>query len=53
MKLAGASAAALRILSVIGIVLMLRGFADSGRIAARSVAVVAALDQSRSISPDQ
>src|SRR5882757_4668245 len=53
MQLAGAVAAMLRILCVIGIVLMLAGLRVPGRIAARSVAVVAALDQSRSISPDQ
>ncbi len=53
MRLAGGIAAALRMLCVAGIVLMLAGVRIPGRIAARSVAVVAALDQSRSIAPDQ
>src|ERR1700719_2905432 len=53
MRLAGAASAVLRMLCVVALVAMLAGLRISGRIAARSVAVVAVLDQSRSISPDQ
>lgn len=53
MRLAGATSAALRVLCVVALVAMLAGLRVPGRIAAKSVAVVAALDQSRSMSPDQ
>ncbi len=52
-RLAGAAAATLRALCVVALVAMLAGLRIPGRIAAQSVAVVAALDQSRSVSPDQ
>ncbi len=53
MRLGGAASAVLRMLCVVAIVVMLAGLRIPGRIAARRVAVVAALDESRSISPDQ
>ena len=53
MRLAGAAAATLRALCVVALVAMLAGLRIPGRIAARSVAVVAVLDESRSVSPDQ
>ena len=53
LRLAGAAAAALRALCVVALVAMLAGLRIPGRIAAQSVAVVAALDESRSVSPDQ
>ena len=52
-RLAGAAAATLRALCVVALVAMLAGLRVPGRIAAQSVAVVAALDESRSVSPDQ
>lgn len=52
-RLAGALAAALRALCVVALVAMLAGLRLPGRIAAQSVAVVVALDESRSVSPDQ
>src|SRR5271167_866501 len=52
-RLAGAVAATLRALCVVALVAMLAGLRVPGRIAAQSVAVVAALDESRSVSPDQ
>jgi len=53
MRLAGAAAAALRALCVVALVAILAGLRIPGRIAAQSVAVVVALDESRSVSPDQ
>ncbi len=53
MRLGGAASALLRMLCVAAIVVMLAGLRIPGRIAARRIAVVAALDESRSISPDQ
>src|SRR5712671_1691541 len=53
MRVAGAASALLRVLCVIALVAMLAGLRVPGRIAAKSVAVVAALDQSRSMAPDQ
>ncbi|MGO9799877.1 MAG: VWA domain-containing protein, partial [Candidatus Binatus sp.] len=53
MRLAGAAAATLRALCVVALVAMLAGLRIPGRIAAQSVAVVVALDESRSVSPDQ
>ncbi len=53
MRLAGAAAAALRALCVVALVAILAGLRIPGRIAAQSVAVVVALDQSRSVWPDQ
>jgi len=53
MRLAGAAAATLRGLCVVALVALLAGLRIPGRIAAQSVAVVAALDESRSVSPDQ
>ncbi len=53
MRLAGAAAAALRALCVVALVAMLAGLRIPGRIAAQNVAVVVALDESRSVSPDQ
>src|SRR5260370_1883825 len=53
LRLAGASSAVLRMLCVVALVAMLAGLRIPGRIAAKSVAVVAVLDQSRSMSPDQ
>jgi len=52
-RLAGAASAALRALCVVALVAMLAGLRVPGRIAAQSVAVVAVLDESRSVSPDQ
>jgi Mg-chelatase subunit ChlD len=52
-RLAGAAACALRAACAIALVAMLAGLRLPGRVAAHSVAVVAALDESRSISPDQ
>src|ERR1700685_3201873 len=52
-RLAGAAAATLRALCVVALVAMLAGLRLPGRIAAQSVAVVAVLDESRSVSPDQ
>ncbi len=53
MRLAGAAAAALRALCVVALVAMLAGLRIPGRIAAQNVAVVVAMDESRSVSPDQ
>ena len=53
MRLAGAAAATLRALCVVALVATLAGLRIPGRIAAQSVAVVVALDESRSVSPDQ
>src|SRR5258708_33751496 len=53
MRFAGAASAALRVLSVVALGAMLAGLRVPGHIAAKSVAVVAVLDQSRSIAPDQ
>src|SRR5579864_7137166 len=53
MRAAGAASALLRVSCVIALVAMLAGLRVPGRIAAKSVAVVAALDQSRSMAPDQ
>src|SRR6202045_4186416 len=53
MRAAGAASALLRVLCVMALVAMLAGLRVPGRIAAKSVAVVAALDQSRSMAPDQ
>src|SRR5208337_4287404 len=53
MRLAGAAAATLRALCVVALVAMLAGLRIPERIAAQSVAVVVALDESRSVSPDQ
>ncbi|MFZ0677356.1 VWA domain-containing protein [Candidatus Binatus sp.] len=50
---AGAASATLRALCVVGLVVMLAGLRIPGRIAAQSVAVVAVMDESRSVSPDQ
>ena len=50
---AGAASATLRALCVVGLVAMLAGLRIPGRIAAQSVAVVAVMDESRSVSPDQ
>ena len=50
---AGAAAATLRALCVVALVAMLAGLRIPGRIAAQSVAVVAVLDESHSVSPDQ
>ena len=52
-RLWGAASAVLRTLCLAAIVAMLAGLRIPGRISARKVAVVAALDQSRSVSPDQ
>ena len=52
-RLAGAASATLRALCVVALVAMLAGLRVPGRIAAQSVAVVAVLDESRSVSPDQ
>ena len=52
-RLAGAAAATLRVLCVVALIAMLAGLRIPGRIAAQSVAVVAAMDESRSVSPDQ
>ena len=53
LRLAGAASATLRALCVVALVAMLAGLRLPGRIAAQSVAVVAVLDESRSVSPDQ
>ena len=53
MRLAGAASATLRARCVVALVAMLAGLRIPGRIAAQSVAVVAVLDESRSVSPDQ
>ena len=53
MRLAGAAAAALRALCVVAIVAILAGMRIPGRIAAQSVALVVAMDESRSVTPDQ
>ena len=53
LRLAGAAAATLRALCVVALVAMLAGLRIPGRRAAQSVAVVVALDESRSVSPDQ
>jgi Ca-activated chloride channel homolog len=53
LRLAGAASATLRALCVVALVAMLAGLRTSGRIAAQSVAVVAVMDESRSVSPDQ
>src|SRR6266446_5230770 len=53
MRAAGAASALLRVSCVIVLVAMLAGLRVPGRIAAKSVAVVAALDQSRSMATDQ
>src|SRR6202451_4806025 len=52
-RLAGAASAPLRALCVVALVAMLAGLRVPGRIAAQSVAVVAVMDESRSVSPDQ
>src|SRR5271156_3357147 len=52
-RLAGAASATLRALCVVALVAMLAGLRIPGRIAAQKVAVVAVLDESRSVSPDQ
>src|SRR5271167_1992081 len=52
-RLAGAAAATLRALCVVALVAMLAGLRIQGRIAAKSVAVVAVMDESKSVSPDQ
>src|SRR5579862_7079855 len=52
-RLAGIAAATLRALCVVALVAMLAGLRIPGRIAAKSVAVVAVMDQSNSVSPDQ
>jgi Mg-chelatase subunit ChlD len=53
LRWAGAASATLRALCVVGLVAMLAGLRIPGRIAAQSVAVVAVMDESRSVSPDQ
>src|ERR1700678_141035 len=53
LRLAGSASATLRALCVVALVAMLAGLRLPGRIAAQSVAVVAVLDESRSVSPDQ
>src|SRR5437773_191709 len=53
MRAAGTASALLRVSCVMALVAMLAGLRVPGRIAAKSVAVVAALDQSRSMAPDQ
>jgi Mg-chelatase subunit ChlD len=53
MRMAGAVSATLRALCVVALVAMLAGLRIPGRIAAQSVAVVAVLDESHSVSPDQ
>jgi len=53
LRLAGAAAATLRALCVVALVAMLAGLRIPARRAAQSVAVVVALDESRSVSPDQ
>ncbi|MGH7923955.1 MAG: VWA domain-containing protein [Candidatus Binatus sp.] len=53
MRLAGAAAGILRALCVVALVAMLAGLRIPGRMAAQGVALVAALDESRSVSPDQ
>jgi Mg-chelatase subunit ChlD/uncharacterized membrane protein len=50
---AGASAAMLRVLSFVALVLVLAGFGIPTRAASRRVEAVALIDQSRSIAPDQ
>ena len=52
-RAAGATSATLRALCVVALVAMLAGLRIPGRIAAQRVAVVAVLDQSGSVSPDQ
>src|ERR1700683_1644105 len=52
-RLAGAASATLRAVCVVALGAMLAGLRIPGRIAAQSVTVVAALDESRSVSPDQ
>jgi Mg-chelatase subunit ChlD len=53
MRLAGAAAGTLRAACAVALIAMLAGLRLPGRIAAHRVAVVAALDESRSVSPDQ
>ena len=53
MRWAGAASATLRALCVVALVAMLAGLRVPGHIAAQSVAVVAVMDESRSVSPDQ
>ncbi|MGB0059203.1 VWA domain-containing protein [Candidatus Binatus sp.] len=53
LRAAGAASATLRALCVVALVAMLAGLRIPGRIAAQSVAVVAVMDESRSVSPDQ
>src|SRR5882757_2301147 len=53
LRFAGVTTAVLRALCVIGLVAMLAGLRIPGRIAAQGVAVVAVMDDSRSVSPDQ
>ena len=53
MRWAGAASATLRALCVVALVAMLAGLRIPGHIAAQSVAVVAVMDESRSVSPDQ
>src|ERR1700719_441812 len=53
LRMAGAASATLRALCVVALVAMLAGLRIPGRIAAQSVAVVAVMDESRSVSPDQ
>ncbi|HEY6421198.1 MAG TPA: VWA domain-containing protein [Candidatus Binataceae bacterium] len=52
-RVAGGVALVLRALSLAALVAMLAGLRIPGKVAARSVAIVAALDESRSIAPDQ
>ena len=53
MRAAGALSASLRTLCLIALVAMLAGLRIPGKVAAQRVAVVVAVDQSRSVSPDQ
>ena len=53
LRWAGAASATLRALCVLALVAMLAGLRIPGHIAAQSVAVVAVMDESRSVSPDQ
>ncbi len=53
MRGAGALSATMRALCVVTLVAMLAGLRIPGKVAAQRVAVVAVLDESRSISPDQ
>jgi Ca-activated chloride channel homolog len=53
LRWAGAASATLRALCVLALVAMLAGLRIPGHIAAQSVAVVAVMDESGSVSPDQ